>query len=271
MTPVSTFYMSASAKKVDPKTHPTQDQVEGGRFYTRVQFAKLVGVSPWTLRHYQLEGYFCAFAQGKQGRGYASLYHESQINEFRHLPPRTEPHAITHKSMYTAQQAQSCFQYFDEGKSARYCVTKLGIHPNIVQAIMAEYAALDQGVLIPAALVKRINACSALEGELPVRTGLDVVELIELACQNQEKLEEAVSQTTTCPSCKSAPAVFCRGCVSKTTQAVYNQGCKETLDKVRAEMVAATEPQKPEGVPAEAETPPGAPAERRGKTKSRKT
>lgn len=221
-----------------------------GRVYTRLEFARLVGISSWTLKKWHNDGYFVARVAGAKGRGQACLYTEEQVAELRKLPKRYDPAHFKHDRLYTADDAQRCFGAFDEGRPARYCVSKLGVHPDAVVIIQERYALLGQGFLLPPDIVARVNECTNLDG-IPIRSPDDIAHVVKAANAQIEELEDKIEgmKPAVCGNCEAARSSFCGDCVARTLKAHYELGFADGYAKARAET--------PAGAPAPAETPAG--------------
>jgi hypothetical protein len=189
----------------------------GEKALKRPEFARRVGVSPWTLQRYQREGRFLAFGHCAQGgRGRCTIYLESQITQFRKLPRRIEPSDFSHNALYSVEDAQQCFQAFDEGKSLRWCVLNVGIHPQIVEIIAGRYAALDLGIFIARPHVDDIEALQ-LDGPAHVKDGGDVLEILRRLRKQRDDAHNELAgwRKVKCVNCAKAEARYCAHCVKR--------------------------------------------------------
>lgn len=199
----------------------------GDRALTRAEFARLVGTSTWRLLRLHQEGTFKAFAcSPRGGRGYAAIYLQSQVDEYRSIKVRGVNAPFN--SMYTAEQAQACFKAFDEGKSGRWCVSNVGVHPDVVGTIRTRYEELDQGVFFPRGFLQTIHDLG-LDGPEVVESADDIVELLKKSRERIDALEaqlEEKPRVVDCKACGRSPARFCKACVSGTVRQALAQ--KET-------------------------------------------
>lgn len=237
-----------------------------GHLYTREEFAKLLGVSPWLLLRYHRKGYFRAFiSPEKGGRGQRALYTKAQLAEFRRLPRAIEPHELALGGLYTPIEAQNVFGAFDEGKSLRWCVSNIGVLPEAVAALWERYQLLDQGVAISKAIIEEIDKLPHLDGPVPIKTGADLFTVMSLTAAKIDLLEDQANaaKKPPCagPSCKST-AAYCRECVSSTIteaeQAGYAKGYADAIAAAMKKLGITEEaPETPTGAVRDAEAPVG--------------
>jgi hypothetical protein len=183
-------------------------------FMTIHEFAHRVGRTPETVRNYARKGVFRP-AQTDAVRG-TYLYAEEQVDSFRKMfsgqkhagnpggrGPALRP--VTGRSDFTSEQGAEIFMALDEGRSLRWCVIELRVHPDAVEAAYKRWESFGEGLLVSKQQLAHINSLALDE---TVSSTESLVALLE-----------TLSAGTRCKSCGRGAREICRSCASRQARA----------------------------------------------------
>lgn len=134
-------------------------------------------------------------------RGKEPLFHSGQLEEQRMLSrKRTAEPGKEIPIDYTGKDASTVFKALREGKTLDEIVIEYGVHPLIVKAASDAFAQLRGGFFVSSDSARALERLP-IDGEFPVQTGEQLIELLRAA------LEEAA-----CEECQKKTRKVCLAC-----------------------------------------------------------
>lgn len=109
---------------------------------------------------------------------------------------------------FTHKQSLQVFKMLDEGKSLKdifYAMEDIPVPA--LHEIVKQYQALTASLFVSPTVMQEIAALD-LEGDYPIKTGVQLLEIIKNALK-----------TSHCSQCRKKPRSWCDGCVAKATKA----------------------------------------------------
>jgi hypothetical protein len=190
----------------------------------RKEFARRVGLTVQGVRYREKVG---LLKPAKKGTGlYAgrrgtfadkAFYTQEQVERERRRQ-REDKKGRPAKSVpvyATSHECRVVFEALARGMTVRDIVREYGIHYEAVMLLADKYSIADGGIFLRPEEVDAINKLP-LDGCFPVKTGADIVALLEEA--SREKCEECVKR----------PRRYCRTCVTR----VANKLARDLIEEI---------------------------------------
>lgn len=108
-------------------------------------------------------------------------------------PTKLSPASSDSKMVYSVDEGVSVFTMLRSGLAVDEIFLKTKIHPGVIHTIIKDYELLTKSIILSRAKVDELNKLS-LEGNFPLATADDVVEVMKLAAQGR-----------LCPTCTKRP------------------------------------------------------------------
>lgn len=166
-------------------------------YLTRGQLAQRLGVSVQEIQRRLRVGSLKPHLH----RGKEPIFHSGQLEEQRMLSRRrtAEPgkEAVID---FTGRDAATVFKALREGKALDAIVIEHAVHPHIVKAAAEAYAGLRDSLFVGPEIVRELEKLP-LDGEFPIRTGNQLLDMV------RDALTEAA-----CVECQKKTRKVCLAC-----------------------------------------------------------
>jgi hypothetical protein len=169
---------------------------------SRQEFAQRVGLSVAEIRRKESVGLLSPAGRTRYNRPYYGEREVAIVLEMSRADGREKDRRQIERSSdfeYNRQDACRVFEMLQEGKPLDQIVTALGLHPHMVRASAADFAAMNHSFVIRGHVMEQINKLP-LDGVFPIETDMELLEILKVVSYG------------TCTLCQKKPRSICRHC-----------------------------------------------------------